>query len=378
MKKICVISPLGYTGIAYYDFSLCYSLTAIGAQVDLLSTDDYVATKPANFRRIKVFKKTYGNIPKSKKGFYYLWALVRCLALIVKNKYAIAHVQKMELPALDVVFFAVLKALRVKLIYTPHDIYSFKSTKENRFMKLLYRLSDVIIVHNNANRQMLVAGCGVEDKKIRVISHGNYRYFLNDPDKEISRKRVGIQGNKKVILLFGNIRPHKGIETSVSAMEHLTAKDSCELLIVGKLSKEFDLDSLKRSIRDLHLSGCVTIRDQFVSDDLIESYYKAADVILVPYETAYESGVLKYAFSCAAPVVVSDLPEFSEFCLHEENCLVFRKGDPVDLAAKIDVLLSNDSLAKKVSSNAKAFSDKEWNWEKLAHDTERVYDSVLV
>jgi glycosyltransferase involved in cell wall biosynthesis len=375
--KICVISPLGYTGIAYYDFGLCYALSEAGLAVDLFSVDDYIVGKEPNFNKEAIFINTYGDISRIKKGIYYLQALVKSFFLILKKNYDIIHFQKMELPILDCGLFVLLKFARKKIVYTPHDIMPYKYKRVRYPIYLSYKLSDLLIVHNEKNLIDMIDHFGIKRDKISIVPHGNYNYFLQGIQRSEARLMLSMPTDKKVLLLFGNIKEGRGIETTISALKYLKNKTDILLLIAGKAYRGFDFEGMKKLIKDNGLENFVLIRNEFIEDSLVESYYRACDVVVIPYERGYESGVLRYAFSCGLPVVVSNLKEFSSFAEDGENCLIFKKGEFKHLAKRLNLLLENKTLQHTIARNAKKLSDTEWGWDKLASQTKRLYEALL-
>lgn len=376
MKNVCVISPVGYSGISYYDYGLCHALSELGLEVDLFSVDNYIIGKTPNFHKLNLFIGTYGDISRIKKGLNYLKALIKSFFLILKKDYEIIHIQKMELPLIDCIFFALLKLTGRKIVYTPHDILPFKYIGLSMPVHLTYKLSDALIVHNKKNKDDLISLFRLKEQKISIIPHGNYNFFLKGIPQQEARTRLGLPEDKKIVLLFGNIRSRKGIETTISAVKYLKKRRDVLLLIVGKVSWEFDIERLKNMINDNGLEDFLLIRDEFVEDDLVEAYYRSSDVVVIPYEQGYESGVLKYAFSCELPVIVSDLPEFSDFTEDNNNCLIFKRGNYREIAEKIEILLDNTEIRQRISSNAKKLSDTEWGWDRSAAKIKKIYESL--
>jgi glycosyltransferase involved in cell wall biosynthesis len=302
---------------------------------------------------------------------------IRIYFFVFKNSFGIIHFQILELPVIDFINFLIFKLSGIKIVYTPHDIYSFKTNKNKRLATLMYKLCNRIIVHNQPNKDLLISECNIADYKIKVVPHGNYNLYL-DPTlmKNEAREKIGLPKEERIVLFFGNIRPGKGIETLISAFKLLRAQKNAALLIAGKVSSDYDFDIIKSKISDESLKDRVILRNYFIADDLIENYYKSSDVVVVPYEHVYESGVLKYAFSCGVPTIISDLKEFSDFTKDGENCLLFKAGDPKNLAEKLRAVLENENLAKKIAANAKELSDVKWDWHKIALSTREIYGQV--
>ena len=377
--RICLISPLGYTGIAYYDHCLSQSLCEIGINVTLITSKNRtIYPNKISYKIIKLFINTYGNISRLKKGLFYVLAMIRTYFYVIDKKFKIVHFQILELPLVDLAIFVLLKISRIKIVYTPHDIYSFKFKYNNKLLSIFYRLSNIIVVHNLANKDLLIKQFNISPDKIKIVIHGNYNPFL-DPtlSKYKARQRIGIPKGKKVILLFGSIRPGKGIETVIKALKLIKNKTNILLLIAGKPGSGYRMETIEKEINEKNLKDNVILRDHFIEDRLVESYYKSSDVVIVPYEFVYESGVLRYAFSCGSPTVISNLKEFSEFAENGKNCLTFKSGNPADLAKKITVILGDFVVAQKIAFNAKKLSDNEWNWEKSAYETKKIYEKLL-
>lgn len=378
MKKVCIISPLGYTGIAYYDFSLCYALSKIGLEVDLFSVDRYIVKKKPNFNREEIFINTYGDINRIKKGINYLISLIKCFILILKKEYEIIHFQILEMAMIDCVLFALLKLKRKKIVYTPHDIIPFKY-KASLFIYLTYKLADLIIVHNETNRNDLIDHFGIERGKISVIHHGNYNIILEERhSKAVSAKKLNLPSNREILLFFGGIRNGKGLNTLLKAYQRVVDEIECVLLVIaGKQSKGFYLEKSFNIISPEVRQSSVELREKFIPDEQVQHYYEAADLIILPYEKVYESGVLKFAFSCARPVLVSNIPVFKHDIRDGENAFVFRKGDPIDLANKIINILNNKDQMESIAENAKLYSDKNWDWNSIAIKTKINYEKIL-
>jgi len=375
---VYVVGPMGYTGMAYYDHSLCQALSECGEPTVLItSRAKIVAPQIVSYDIKRFFVNTCGNLSRVRKGLNYARAMLKLCLSLVKNRIKLVHFQMLEVPEFDLAIFAILKLLRRKIVFTPHNIYSFK--KQNMsVIALLYRLSNIIIVHNGANKDMLIRDFKIDPNKIHIIKHGNYNYFLGQSsDRNTSKQKINIPQDKQMILLFGSIRKGKSISTALAAIHELKNREDFVFVMAGKAAKEYDMPALHQRIQDLGIADCVDIRNRFIEDEYIEHYYKAADIVLIPYVESYESGVLKYAFSCGSPVIISDLEVFRDDVKDNENCLLFERGNHVELATKIACLLGDPRLATKIGKNAKEYSDRHWNWLSSAQKTKQVYSTLI-
>lgn len=374
MKKVCMISPQGYTGLGYYDFSLCYALTEKGQEIDLFSVDKHIVRKEPNFNLKHMFTDTYGGINRIKKGINYVRALLRCYKLVLNDDYEIIHFQIMEVPIIDLLFFVLLRLRKRKIVYTPHDIVPFKCKVYPFPVYLMYKLAHQLVVHNAMNKRVLVEYFGVEESRISIIPHGNYNIVLGKKhSKAAALKRLNLPSDRRILLFFGCIRKGKGLNVLLDAYRQVIERnDDVLLLIAGKRHRNFDLST---SFLDRYKKQ-VEFRHGFVPDEEVQYYYEAADLIILPYEEVFESGVLKYAFSCERPVLISDIEVFEDDMEDGSNSFVFRKGDPDSLANRIIEALNNREQMSLVAKNAKLYSDKQWDWYSIAEKTKECYEKI--
>ncbi|GAG47505.1 unnamed protein product, partial [marine sediment metagenome] len=143
------------------------------------------------------------------------------------------------------------------------------------------------------------------------------------------------------------------------------------LLIVGKPARDYNMQKVKDAIRN---DSRIILREHFIADEDIQFYYKASDIVCLPYQKIYNSAVLKHSFSFGSVCVLSDLEEFSSFAKDMVNCSIFDRNSPKDLAEKIKKVIKDKQLYKRLSQNSKEYSNKHWDWHNCAIKTKKVYD----
>ena len=146
-------------------------------------------------------------------------------------------------------------------------------------------------------------------KKIIRGFHPAYNcYDLGNYDKRSARKSLDLS-TKKVVLFFGYIKPYKGLDLLLEAFPLILERlPDAHLLIVGEIYGE------ERIYDDLitRLAPSVTFIKKFVTNEEVELYFKAADVLALPYRQATQSGVLQIAYDMelgAVATPVGGLPE---------------------------------------------------------------------
>ena len=147
------------------------------------------------------------------------------------------------------------------------------------------------------------------------------------------------------MLFFGNIAPYKGLEYLVAAFRRLLKRDrTYRLLIVGKPKGSEDY------WKHIQAEHCTTAasRDrviekiEYVPDEATELYFKAADVLILPYTHVFQSGVLflGIALACLPSLRMSD--RLKEEIIEGETGFVFKPQDSSDLASKIEEYFNSD------------------------------------
>jgi len=378
-NSILVVSPLGYTGLAYYDYSLCQSLSEIGFNIQLCTSDKWLLGSYNNkFKIVKLYKKCSGNISKIRKGINYIISSINICKYIIKKNIQIVHYQILEFPIIDLMIMALLKMIGRTIIYTPHDLipnkqYYFKQNITN----WIYSISDEIIVHKKINKEYLLKQDRINQNKINVIPHGGYEYFVdNTITKEKARKILHLKSNLKIISYCGNITRIKGLHLLLEAMPIIYEKVSnIHLLIAGKPHMSFPKDTIIKQINMLSIKDLVTFNLEFIENNIFTQFYMASDLVILPYLRIYESGILKYAQTCKIPVLCSDLPEFKESMTEGETGYLFKTNDHYDLANSIIDIFNKDKLSRIKKTYNKSV-DK-LSWQPIACKTKIIYDRYM-
>jgi len=227
-----------------------------------------------------------------------------------------------------------------------------------------------------------VSGFAIRGSKVSVIHHGmNSSVPKTQMSESVARERLGIDRDARVLLLFGNVKPYKGYEVGLEALRQLTLDgDGWRLLVVGGVSRK-DLSYI-RALDDYvnreGLRSVVKFDTRHIPDDEVEMFFKAADVLLLPYmEGDFQSGVLLLAYSFGLPVIAANVGSFADEIENGLVGYVFRAGDAMDLAEKINdffrVLQKRPGLRELVMEYAR----ERYSWDRISERTRGVYERLL-
>jgi D-inositol-3-phosphate glycosyltransferase len=281
------------------------------------------------------------------------------------------------------VLMSYYKLLGKKIVLTAHNVNAGKRDADDNWLnrltlKIQYRLADHIFVHTKKMKSELVAEFKVHSNNVTVIPFG-----LNDTapntnlTAEEARRILGIPGADKTMLFFGNIAPYKGLEWLVSAFADAVKTDgNYRLVIAGSVKgcpeywREIQDEISRRGVGERILQ-----RIEFIPDEKTEIYFKAADVLVLPYTHVFQSGVLVLAYSFGLPVIASDVGSLREDIVDDETGYIFQPKDSVDLARVIDKYFTSDLYRglEHRRPQIRESARRRYSWETVGEITRDVY-----
>ncbi len=145
-----------------------------------------------------------------------------------------------------------------------------------------------------------------------------------------------------VILSFGLIRRYKGIPHLIEAFEGFPEEiaQKSRLLIVGEVWE--DRKELLEQIEKSPYSEKITLVDEYVPDYMIPTYFSAADVLVLPYLRASQSGIAHIGMSFGKPVVVSEVGGLKESMADYKGTFFVRPQNVDDIREQILNLFGNN------------------------------------
>lgn len=149
-------------------------------------------------------------------------------------------------------------------------------------------------------------------------------------DRARERERHG--SPDLLLLMFGAIRPYKGLDLALDALTLVDHSLDVRLVVAGR---SWGDDSLESEVDRRGLQGRVEIRDRFIPDDEAALLFGTADASLLPYRSASQSGVVQLSFAYGCPVIatrVGGLPAAVDAGVNGILC----EPDAADVAAAIE------------------------------------------
>jgi glycosyltransferase involved in cell wall biosynthesis len=135
------------------------------------------------------------------------------------------------------------------------------------------------------------------------------------------------------ILFFGMIRQYKGLDILLRAMPKVLAEVDCRLLIAGEFYEP--IQHYTDVVREFHLDPYVEVRDRYVPNEEIQTLFDQADLLVMPYFKATQSGIVQMARQAALPVIATRAGGLAESVVPGHSGLLCEPGDVHSLANAI-------------------------------------------
>ena len=148
-------------------------------------------------------------------------------------------------------------------------------------------------------------------KPKRFSPHPLYDNFGAAIPKEVAKTKLGLDANKHYLLFFGFIRDYKGLDILLKAIADKRFKDqNINVIVAGEFYN--NAEQYHQLIEELKIADLVTLRTDFIPDDMVRYYFCASDIVVQPYKHATQSGVTQICYHFNRPMIVTNvggLPE---------------------------------------------------------------------
>ena len=276
-----------------------------------------------------------------------------------------------------------LLRLRYPLFITLHDPMPHSGMGNRiwtRFKrKLCMMLPNSVVVHGYSNYE-LAKKMGITTRRLIISKHGQLDIFSRLKAK---KQNSAWLSDEKMILVFGVLRPNKGIEMlpEIAKIVYERRKDVC-FLVAGpapdrKQSSNRWTERLNSLLSDMREKPYFSIHDRFIPDEEVGLLFSQATVVLLSYRDATQSGILMTAMAFGKPIVATDVGGISDVIQDGKT------GKLVDLSTNsiadaILELLENPRAALEIGLNAQRFATKEFCWRRIAEDMIIEYSNSLM
>ncbi len=261
-----------------------------------------------------------------------------------------------------------------KLVLTAHDVLPREPRPgQLAAQRRLYERFDAVVVHSEHGRERLLE-LGVDPARVHVIPHGALTHLA----ALSTTPRMGGQAearagemdgppstDRPVVLFFGLLRPYKGLDVLLRAWRGI---ESAELWIVGMPRMD-----VTRLMADAPPN--VRFVPRFIPDAELYAYFTRADLVVLPYLEADQSGVLFTALAFGKPLLLSDVGGFPEVAATGAARTV-PAGDSAALREELRELLADPAARAAMTESARVAAAGPYSWDAIAQRTLALYGSL--
>jgi D-inositol-3-phosphate glycosyltransferase len=238
------------------------------------------------------------------------------------------------------------------------------------------RCSDGILANSAAEADQLIQFYGADRHRIEIAPPGVDHAFFSPGDRRGARTALGLDPDRPVLLFVGRIQPLKGLDVAVGALEALRNREAVLVVVGGPSGPEGEAHeaACRRAVHGAGLDQRVVFRPP-QPHHLLSSYYRAADVCLVPSRSESFGLVALEAAACGTPVVAAAVGGLLTLVDDHRTGLLVEEREPAAFAAAVDGILSRpewaDALAGAAAAKARGYT-----WSTTAGRLRRLYSDL--
>ena len=201
------------------------------------------------------------------------------------------------------------------------------------------------------------------EARYKIGYHPLYSHFGEKLPREEAENLLGLKHGRKNILFFGLIREYKGLDILIKAFR--TLPEDFQLVIAGEPYGSFETYG-----RLIDESGCkdrIFVFPEYVRDSEVKKYFSAADVTVLPYRSATQSGVSSVSYHFDVPMIVTNVGGLKETIGDRGTGIVADSAEPECIAREIERFFSDSSLRENCIKNIEA-ERKRLSWSEFCKE----------
>ncbi len=209
--------------------------------------------------------------------------------------------------------------------------------------------------------------------KMTELFHPIYSHFGKKIERKEAEKFLGIEPCKKNILFFGLIRAYKGLDILIEAFDQLD--DEYQLIIAGEPYGSFEK---YQNLID-HSKGKDRIHTylKYMKDSEVKNFFSVADVTVLPYRSATQSGISAISYHFEIPMIVTNVGGLKEAIGESGTGLVAEKPEASYIAQEIKTFFSDESIRQQCHVSIRGEKER-LSWHNFARLLEDFAESLNV
>lgn len=260
---------------------------------------------------------------------------------------------------------------RQNIVFICHNVFPHERFPMDRFLtRLALRYGGHYIVHARDEAEEL--------RKIKknpdyvVTPHPTYNAFrFEGMSQAQAREQLQISPEERILLFFGYVREYKGLKYLMRAMPEIFREDEkVRLWVVGEFGA--DREEYRRLIHELGIRNRIRVVDTYTPDREVEQYFAAADLVVLPYTSATQSGIVQIAYGFTKPVIVTNVGGLPDVVEDGRTGYVVRPESPEAIAEAV-LRFFRENQARRMEKNIEEESYR-FSWERMGDVIELFFD----
>ncbi len=257
---------------------------------------------------------------------------------------------------------------RYPLVITIHDPRHHEGDTVSRktpqaVMDFGFRRADHVIVHGRNLVETVAGEIGIRRERIHVIPH----VAMGE-----TASPLRVVEDERQVLFFGRIWEYKGLEYLIRAAPLVAREIDDVRFVIAGAGEDFE-----RYRQLMETPAQFVVHNTWISDEQRAEFFQRSAVVVLPYISATQSGVVPVAYTYGKPVVATDVGALPECVEHGQTGLLVPPRDMRALADAIVTLLRDNRLRHAMGENGRKKLEQEWAPDVVARKTVEVYECAI-
>lgn len=262
---------------------------------------------------------------------------------------------------------------KIPLLITCHNVFPHERFPLDRFLtRMVLKRADGYIVQSHLDEKDLLAV--KPDANYVVTPHPTYNAFkMKNMSRAEARELLAVGHDSPMLLFFGFVREYKGLKYLLDALPEVKKQiPDISLWVVGDFGDDKDvyLEQIERN----RIGDSIRLVEGYVPDQEVEKYFAAADLVVLPYVSATQSGIVQIAYGFDKPVVVTDVGGLPDVVRHKETGYVVPSGNAQEIAKAVISFYQEDRETDWESNIRKQAA--EFSWETMVERMEKCFFNI--
>lgn len=258
---------------------------------------------------------------------------------------------------------------KIPILFICHNVLPHESFPlDKQLTRAVLKKGRYYVVHAESDAEELLKLLPQADYKRNPLPVFNVFKSGNVTGEE-ARKMIGEEQDAKLLLFFGFVREYKGLKYLLKAMPLIKRQtEKVKLLVVGSFAG--DKEDYMRLLREEEIEDCVRVIDGYIPDNEIEKYFLACDLVVLPYVSATQSGIVQIAYGFEKPVVVTNVGGLPDVVKEGRTGYVVEPQSPQALAEAIRDFFEKGrytEMKEHICQQAECFS-----WDRMGETIEEL------